>query len=192
MRQQWNQAANAHLGNIVIKQQSGSNSQWTCDQRLDGHPHVWTATVRDKTRGSNCPYCAGTAVCAHNSLATLAPETALEWDYAKNSLTPHDYTGQSNVRASWACRVCQHSWKVPIMQRAGLSGSHCPACVRKAGQGRPKPKKPTVAEPGLHYMAHWDHECNAQDGLLPGKVTLGSNKKVDWVCHGCPQGLLHR
>jgi len=170
---------------------SNRKVQWVCDQCPDGHPHVWTATVKNRTQGTNCPYCAGKAVCAHNSLATLAPETALDWDYAKNSLTPHDYTPHSNMRASWACRVCHHSWKAYIASRV-TDNTQCPECARKARQGRPKPKKPTVVEAGLHYMLHWDHERNAQDGLFPGEVTLGSSKKVHWVCQECPQGLVHR
>ena len=189
MQLQWE--ANAHLGSVVIKQHSDGKVQWVCDQCPDGHPHVWTTTVTSRTQGRNCPYCAGAAVCAHNSLATLAPETALDWDYAKNNLTPHDYTAQSNMRASWACCTCQHSWKAAIMHRVA-GNTQCPECARKAGQGRPKHRRPTIAEAGLHYMLQWDHERNAQDGVFPGDVTLGSKKKVHWVCLDCAQGLAHR
>ncbi len=191
LQMQWDQAANAHLSNVIIKQHSARKVQWVCDQCPDGHPHLWTARVYSRTQGTKCPYCAGTAVCAHNSLATLAPGIALDWDYANNSLTPHDYTAQSNLRVCWACCTCQHSWKAVIKNRV-QDNTQCPECARKARQGQPMPKKPTVAEAGLHYMLHWDHERNAQDGVFPGEVTLGSGKKVHWVCHGCPQGLAHR
>ncbi len=161
LQQQWDQETNAHLGDAVIKPYSRRNVQWVCDQCPDGHPHIWVATVSNRTQGKNCPYCAGTAVCAHNSLATLAPGIALDWDYAKNSLTPHNYTAHSRVRASWPCHICHHSWEACITNRFQLN-THCPECSRTARQGRPNSKKPTVAEAGLHYMLHWDHERNAQ------------------------------
>ena len=41
-------------------------------------------------------------------------------------------------------------------------------------------------------MQFWDHERNASEGLDPAQITLGSRKKVHWVCPGCPLGVPHR
>ncbi len=40
LRQQWDYAANAHLGDVVIKPQSNRKVWWMCDQCPDGHPHT--------------------------------------------------------------------------------------------------------------------------------------------------------
>lgn len=76
---QWHPVKNAHLKGVVIKPGSGRVVWWTCDQCPDGHPHEWEAQVNSRSRGSGCPCCAGRAVCAHNSLATKAPEVAAQW-----------------------------------------------------------------------------------------------------------------
>ena len=41
-------------------------------------------------------------------------------------------------------------------------------------------------------MLEFDHERNRKEGLDPDKVTLGSNKKLHWICRRCPKGRLHR
>lgn len=41
-------------------------------------------------------------------------------------------------------------------------------------------------------MAEFDHELNCIYGFDPDTVTLGSSKKVHWICSKRPQGKLHR
>ena len=41
-------------------------------------------------------------------------------------------------------------------------------------------------------MLELDHEENSKAGVDPGKLTLGSNKLVHWICCKCPRGRLHR
>lgn len=36
-----------------------------------------------------------------------------------------------------------------------------------------------------NLMKEWNWEKNNSLGLFPDKITLGSNKKVWWVCHVC-------
>ena len=48
--------------------------------------------------------------------------------------------------------------------------------------------------PGCNHplLKDWDSEANAKEGLFPDKLTLGSSKRVHWVCHKCPLGLTHK
>ena len=41
-------------------------------------------------------------------------------------------------------------------------------------------------------MKFWDVEQNAMHNLDAARLTLGSNKKLHWVCNECPQGMKHR
>ena len=147
-----------------------------------------------KVAGNDCPFCAGKAVCSHNSLATLAPHIALDWDYAANKLTPHDYSWKCNKQASWRCHVCGHEWDVRINSRVTHS-SGCPACyTRRRGCTADgiRTSQTTLAQTDHPMMAQFDHARNAQYGLDLNKITCGSHKRVHWICHKCPMGQTHR
>ena len=164
--------------------------QWVCDQCPEGHPHVWQASVQKRSTGSDCPYCLGKAVCRHNSLAGTAPVVALDWDWEANAQTPHEFTAGSGARAHWRCHKCQHKWNTVIYARV-VDGSKCPMCGPLRGN-RARTNHPPLAKHGASVMQHWDWKMNAAAGLDPRKVTLGSSKKVHWICHNCPLGLKHR
>ena len=172
----------------MIHPNSSRKVQWTCNQCPAGARHVWQAVVSNRTAGKGCPYCTGKAVCQHNSLATQAPNVASEWDSDVNSLTPSDFTSHSNVMVGWKCSTCQHTWLAIINSRT--YGSGCPQCaiLKRAIQN----KQPTLAASGPTVMKFWDAEQNAQHGFHATRLTLGSCKKVHWVCHECPAGQKHR
>ncbi|KAL3154721.1 hypothetical protein ABBQ38_011269 [Trebouxia sp. C0009 RCD-2024] len=64
------------LGAIKVKPQSMIKAVWNCMKCPAQQPHVWTAGVYNRTRGTRCPYCSNRLVCLHNSLATVAPDVA--------------------------------------------------------------------------------------------------------------------
>ena len=111
LQQQWDHAANAHLGTLDIKPYSNRKVWWTCDQCPDGHLHSWEASVSSRTRGRGCPQCCGRKVCKHNSLATKAPQVAAQWDSETNDGTPEDLTAQSHQLVGWLCDVCGNDWR---------------------------------------------------------------------------------
>jgi len=84
LQKQWHEQLNMHLGNILIRPGSDRKVWWSCDQRSDGFPHNWEATVMKRTYGTGCPFCSGRAVCQHNTLARKAPEVARFWDAEKS------------------------------------------------------------------------------------------------------------
>ncbi len=138
-----------HLGHIVIRPGSARKVWWSCGQCPDGFPHIWEATVFNRTYGTGCPFCSGRAVCQHNTLARKAPEVALFWDAKKNHpLSPDQVTVFSSMRAHWKCSTCLHKWQAPVMMKARVK-TGCPKCA-KANAGRKadgtRQKHPTFAE----------------------------------------------
>ena len=98
LQRQWDHAANAHLGNIVIKPFSNRKVAWKCDACPDGHLHQWTASVKNRTNGNGCPRCSGYKMCKHNCLATIALWAAAQWDYEANTAlgTPNTILAHSH------------------------------------------------------------------------------------------------
>ena len=194
LQQQWDLAANAHLGSIDIKPHSRRKVWWTCEQCPDGHLHRWEARIDHRTDGRGCPQCSGRKVCKHNSLATKAPKVAAQWDYEANIGTPDDVVAQSNQAVGWLCDVCGDKWSAPPGRRVSKTKTGCPQCGIDAS-ARKKVKHPTFAEcqdsHSKALLAQWDHERNAPQGNFPHKIRLRSHKQIFWLCHKCPAGQTH-
>jgi len=127
LQREWDHTRNCHLGGIVVKPFSTAKVWWRCDKCPDGKPHQWETEVRCRSEGCDCPFCSSHAVCTHNSLASLAPHIAKDWDYAGNDLTPSHHTWKSEKVVSWKCHVCSHRWDVGIAGRVNES-TVCPEC----------------------------------------------------------------
>ncbi|KAL3144807.1 hypothetical protein ABBQ38_001916 [Trebouxia sp. C0009 RCD-2024] len=188
LQQQWHVDSNRHLGAVKVKPGSAIEAVWQCNKCPAGQPHVWTALVYSRTRGTQCPYCSNRRVCLHNSLATTAPEIATYWDRNKNQKTPEEVTAGSSSRAEWKCPDCNHEWKAQIALRV-RKRAKCPKCSSKK---RKKTSQPTFAEAQPPELAEWDHRRNEAEGFYPHKITLGSGKLVHWICSRCPRGQPHR
>ena len=122
---------------------------WLCNQCPDGQRHRWLAAVCKRSYGSGCPYCSGRKGYKHNSLATIAPQAAARWDFAKNSRTPDDVTAFSSSMAHWCCFICGHGWEARI-DKAAMYNSGCAQCnaggVPKADGSKPQTKHPTYEQ----------------------------------------------
>ncbi len=158
-------------------------------------PSRWSlssAGGSSKTQNKNegCPFCSGKRVCQHNSIATKAPKVADSWDSTANEGTPHDFTANSHFKKQWHCSVCSHKWLATINGRVGQKAG-CPECYNLK-RTTPKLRHPTLAECNHPLLKEWDTEANAEEGLFPDKLRLGSNKRVHWVCHKCSLGMMHK
>jgi len=194
LQKQWHEKLNMHLGNIVIRPGSDRKVWWSCDQCPDSLPHIWEASVRHRTYGTGCPFCSGTAICQHNTLAKQAPDVALFWDAKKNHpLAPDQVTVSSNKRAHWKCSVCLYEWQAQVMRKA-RSKTGCPKCA-KANAGRKadgtRQKHPTFARAKHALLQQWDHDRNRENGNFPDNTSLQSNKHIWWQCQECPKGKVH-
>ncbi|KAL3153710.1 hypothetical protein ABBQ32_013307 [Trebouxia sp. C0010 RCD-2024] len=191
VKKQWDHAANAWLGHIVVKPYSSRKVAWICDQCPDGHLHSWSAFVYSRTCGSGCPQCSGHAVCKHNSLATKAPLMAAQWDYEANNGTPDDVVAQSNHKLHWHCCECGCKWSATPNSRVSKGGmSGCPQCAQKLRSNK-RITYPTFAECKHPLLAEWDHDRNAARGNFPDNTKLKSGKQIFWLCDKCPAAQEH-
>ena len=188
LQQQWDHAANTHLGNIIVTPFSNRKVQWTCDQCPAVHPHVWLAPVYGRSYGKGCPFCTGRKVCRHNSLPTKAPGVAAQWHPTNNMSQPQNFVAFSHTKAHWLCPACNHTWSASIAHR--VLGHGCPNCHVKSKAVKYK-RQPSFAACKHPLLAEWDHRRNAEAGYFPERVTLGSNKQVFWLCTACPAGREH-
>ena len=133
---------------------------WKC-----GLGHQWEAAVSSRSRGSGCPVCSGQAVLAgFNDLATINPEIAAQadgWD-------PSAITAGSGKMVGWKCGL-GHQWEAVVAKRTSVD--FCPVCSGQA------------VLVGFNDLATVNPEIAAQaDGWDPTTLTVGSGKKVDWIC----------
>ena len=99
----WDWATNqeAGLDAQTLTCASAKKAHWICHKCPRSQPHRWTALVYNVCKGSGCPYCRGYKPCICNSIQSLHPDIAAEWDYSKNEGTPDDFQAQSNKKAWW-------------------------------------------------------------------------------------------
>ncbi len=133
---------------------------WKC-----GLGHQWEAAVSSRSRGSGCPVCSGQAVLAgFNDLATINPEIASQadgWD-------PSAITAGSGKMVGWKCGL-GHQWEAVVAKRTSVD--FCPVCSGQA------------VLVGFNDLATINPDIAAQaDGWDPTTLTVGSGKKVDWIC----------
>ena len=192
LQEQWDHAANAHFGNIVIRPQSNRQVMWKCHQCPDGHLHQWRAPVDRRTKGSGCPQCTGKKVCKHSSLATKVPKIADDWDYKANAElgTPHTVMSMSNQAAGWLCHDCGHSWTAAISDRVQKK-TGCPKCGPGHSMRGLHSRRPAFTDSQHPVLTQWDHVRNAAQGNFPHNTTEGSGKQIYWLCLNCPAQQEH-
>lgn len=142
---------------------------WKCK-----NGHEWQTQVSVRTRGNNCPYCAGLRILTgYNDLATLRPDLLKEWDYEKNEIVPERIGTGSEKKVWWKCNN-GHSYLSSIGARN--SGTGCPFCSGRyaiVGLNDLETLYPDLTK-------EWNYEKNGD--LLPKDVKPKSNRKVWWKC----------
>ncbi len=98
---------------------AGSNKMvhWICTKCPKGQPHLFVTTPNRRIgRSQGCPYCATRKACVCNSLQSLYPALAAEYDTAKNGVGPEQILPGSQHKAFWK-DVSGHSWEQSPFQR---------------------------------------------------------------------------
>jgi len=123
---EWNAKKNGQLSPTEVGPGSNKKVWWRC-----GKGHEWKAAIKDRARGTGCPYCAGKKVTEENNLQVMFPELAKEWHPTKNgSLKPSEVKPRSALRVWWRCER-GHEWRTSVGSR--VDGAGCPLC-RKTGR----------------------------------------------------------
>lgn len=167
--QEWHPYKNDTLNPEKCTSGSSTKAWWLCK---DGHE--WESRISHRVNGSSCPYCTGQKCTYENSLESLYPEIALEWNNEKNKLKPSEVSPQSNKKVWWKCSE-NHEWQAIIGNR--YKGNGCPMCKGKI----PNENKSISKNPKLYEL--WNFEKNI--GVSPNNVLPRSGAKYWWKCDKC-------
>ena len=170
LAKEWNYKKNGDLTPQKVYGNSNRKVWWLCK-----NGHEWQATIDNRNKGKNCPYCSNKKILiGYNDLATINTKLAKEWNFKKNgNLTPQKVTANSNKKVWWICKN-GHEWQACIADRN--NGTNCPYCSNKKvliGYNDLATINPELAK-------EWNYKKNGD--LTPQKVTANSNKKVWWIC----------
>ncbi|MDO4312499.1 MAG: zinc-ribbon domain-containing protein [Eubacteriales bacterium] len=168
---QWHSEKNGTLKPEMVLATTARRVWWRCDKG-----HEWQARVKDRMNGNGCPVCCGQkAVAGVNDLESSYPLIAVQWHPIKNGKRmPRDITASSNRRVWWQCGL-GHEWKASVCTRT-REQTGCPYCANRkvlAGFNDLATLNPRAAK-------EWHPTLNGS--LTPEQVTIGSRKKVWWIC----------
>jgi len=125
-----------------------------------------------------------------NSLATLYPALAEEWNHEKNgTIKPEMMPAHSNHKVWWKCRKCNYEWLATVNARA--RGTKCPFCNhKKSSDNNPYAYlsfviegKNDLASQNPSLASEWHPTKNGD--LKPNQVIAHSMKRVWWQCNDC-------
>ena len=81
---------------------SAKTVHWICTKCPKGQPHLYVATPYSRIgHNSGCPYCANRKSCICNSLQSLYPALAAEYDTAKNGVGTDQVLASSGKKVFW-------------------------------------------------------------------------------------------
>lgn len=143
----------------------------------------WICEIRDNKDKIACPHCAQekrmlsnieTKTNIQNSLQTLYPEIAAQWDYERNGgiFTPSNIAAKSNKKFFWKCPL-GHIYEATVTNRT-QHNSGCPYCSGQkvmVGFNDLATTNPELAQ-----------EWSQQNEIPPTAITAHSNRKVYWKC----------
>lgn len=183
LAREWDVTKNGSLSPHDVTVKTRKRVWWRCDRG-----HSWQMNINVRCSGiGGCPYCTGKRVCEENSLQTLSPQIAAEWDKEKNKdLSPKLVTNHASIKVWWKCAK-GHSWQALVRSRT-IIGTGCPVCAGK------------VASPAYNLATEypdialdWDLRKNSKP---PEAYLPYSNKEVWWKCRHCGSSwksmIIHR
>ena len=115
----WDHEANVEDGlhPNKIRLHSHKHVHWICHKCPRGCLHRYQATPAARiANGTGCPYCSGHKACKCNSLQSLLPDIACEWDYERNEGSP-DGDASRAVAVVWWKSAKRGSWQQSIHSR---------------------------------------------------------------------------
>ena len=103
----------------VITLGSSKQVHWICSCCPRGQPHRWTAPPYSRIAGGQgCAVCAGRQACVCNSLESLCPSIAAEFDVDKNVFGPSEITAGSGKTVWWG-NAKRGRWRQTVNARTG-------------------------------------------------------------------------
>ena len=140
---------------------------WICEQA-----HHYKAQIKNRVKGSSCPYCAGKALFKGlNDLQTRAPDAERYWDYERNApLTPADVIAGSGKKYWWKCPE-GHRYEQTSLNF--FHGRRCATCAESGFD----PLKPAI----LYLLQNEFLEAGKLGITNAGTTRLASFKSKGWL-----------
>ncbi|KAL3143855.1 hypothetical protein ABBQ32_003677 [Trebouxia sp. C0010 RCD-2024] len=113
---EWDHAHNEAEGFCphLVTLGSGKLVHWICSCCPRGQPHRWRAPPYSRVRcGVGCAVCGGKQACVCNSLESLFPSLAAEFDVEKTGFAPSEVTAGSGTEVWWRNAKCG-SWRQSV------------------------------------------------------------------------------
>jgi len=165
---QWHPIKNGAETPNGVTAKSGVKRWWICSKG-----HEWFAVVASRTKGSNCPFCAGKKVTTETSLLALNPKLAHQWHPTMNGdLTPAQVPPSGSKVVWWQCEK-GHEWQSSMNNRS--KGQGCPYCERRRASSE---NNLAVAFPEI--AAQWHPTKNVP--VNPEQVSPNSRTNFWWIC----------
>lgn len=183
---EWHPTKNGTVLPSQVAENANKKYWWLCS--VCGHE--WSASPNTRVSECRCPECGKknrvktskqTILSKRGSLAENRPDLVDEWDYEANyPLTPDTVTTGSKEEVGWVCKK-GHKWNAVIYSRKHRGCPECgkKRCVETSYQNRLS-SRGSVSEKRPDLAAEWDYEANYP--LTPDMFTVGSKKKVGWIC----------
>ncbi len=103
--EQWDHDRNSEVENFPdnTSLQSPKLIWWRCQECPKGKVHSWQASPNNRTakKTTGCPCCVGQQLCECNSLETVCPDVAADFDIMKNGMSPAEVTSSTHTKYSW-------------------------------------------------------------------------------------------
>lgn len=167
---EWHPTKNGELTPDKVVPGSNIKVWWKCSK---GDDHEWKVAVFYRTKNkSKCPICLNQKCVSSNSLATLFPEIAKDWDYNKNKeKTPINTVPGCHTKIWWRCsKNNNHSYQATISNRIKNS-AECLKCNEENN---------SILKTHTEIAKEWHPTKNLP--LQPNEVSRGSRKKIWWKC----------
>ncbi|DBA68636.1 TPA: hypothetical protein ACH3X2_013573 [Trebouxia sp. C0005] len=104
--EQWDHDKNRENGSFPDNTSLRSSKRiwWCCHACPKGQIHSWQARPAMRTSdriATGCPFCAGYKVCECNSLETICPDIAADFDIEQNGVSPAEVTSSTLTKYNW-------------------------------------------------------------------------------------------
>lgn len=117
---EWHPTKNGETTPHDVTQGSGKKVWWQCD-----NGHEWEATVNNRAKGSECPYCSNKKVLkGFNDIATTHPHLVKHFANVEDT---HTHTYSSGKRVELKCPGCSHTKTMQVSKLTGR-GFSCDLC----------------------------------------------------------------
>lgn len=167
---QWDYEKNTIIQPDQVTLHSNTPVWWKCEKG-----HSWKVSPNNRSANTGCPFCNNNRLLPkENSLLSMNPVLAEEWDQEKNApITASDVTQFNNHAFWWKCKK-GHSWNATVSNRS--NGEGCPYCASR--RAIPGVNSFDVQHPEL--VKQWHPIKNGT--RTPSDFLPGSNIKAWWQC----------